>query len=1322
LTSSYADQFFGVDIHDVDPLTDTLIRLEEERQRRRIILIPSESYVPQSVRQGLGSVFTNIYAEGYPPSQMVGSDEALLADLSQQLAYYRRYADRRFYKGADYVHFVESLAQRRAAECFANARAPADRIYANVQPLSGAAANLAVYDALMAPGDVLMGMDLFQGGHLTHGSEFNVSGKQYQVFSYGVDANGRLDYEQIRALAEAHRPKVIVAGYTSYPWAPDFAAFREIADAVGAYLMADIAHPAGMAIAGVYPNPVGIADVVVFTTHKTLCGPRGACILTTNQELSRKVDQAVFPGLQGGPHTNKFAAMCVAFEIARTDAFRELQRAIVDNAQALAKGLTDRGLDLAYGGTDTHLLLLDLQSVRHPSGEPLYGEVMARILDLAGIVVNKNTIPGDTVTALATGIRMGTPWVTERGMGAEEMDRLADCIARLVHGVVPFTYQGTGHPLPRGKIDLRLLEEVKQEVDELACGAKVEIERGGTTYPHFCVWPGEGEVHAPYLTAPTQPPPMGEGKTAPTQPPALTAEGSDPQGEGPALPPPPLGGQRGGDSEASTRPPALAGIFDPEGDGPESSPHWGELERGGWEGAAPIDMSDLGIIHVSGWRAQPFLQDLCTVNVAALDVGEGARGFLLDRHGDVIDDVAIWRELRDARGRDSYLLFANPENTGEVLAWLRAVSDGYVLFDEQDVWRKVRGPATVELLSATEAQDLDDPALEVVAAFAVLGPQAPDLLQEVLSAPAGASLALPERGHWVRAAFDGREVALARDGYTRETGWYMLWGPYAAMRAAWDALSSVKASVPLTDEGSPSCPGSDAVDPTVGAGRSLPSSGAKGPRPPASRHALRTAAGLPASWPPSSPSAQEEEKDARKAATYLDLLPHFFDRRKPYFVGQDTLPSPPTPDKPAFAWSEPADAPLKRTPLHEEHERMGAKLVLFAGWEMPVWYTRVSEEHQAVREAVGLFDVAHMGTLEVVGPNAADFLDAATVNYVRWLEDGESQYSALLDPEGQILDDMIVYRRAWDCYFVVVNASNFDKDWAWLNAVNENRVTIDADRPWVEVTQPVTLRNLKDPASGPHQRVDLALQGPHALHVLLDCEMDAELRAALRRLPRTSFVEGQIVGADGDLVDLLISRTGYTGESIGYELYVHPDRAVTLWRTLLSAGKAYGILACGLAARDSLRIEAGLPLYEHELDGPLGISQTEAGFGAYVKYHKPFFVGRAPYKAYNDHTERQLVRFAVDERGARALRGGEHGEPVVNHRGNVIGTVTSCALVGDHQVGMALVDARYTDPGTGLFIYPEARRIAVKAPDAFEVGDRVALPVPATVLSRFPIR
>jgi len=242
-----------------------------------------------------------------------------------------------------------------------------------VQPLSGAAANLAVYWALMEPGDTLMGLDLFQGGHLTHGSEFNISGQRYEVVSYGVNPQTeQLDYDAIRELAREHRPKVIVAGYTSYSWAPDWEAFRAIADEVGAYLMADISHTAGMAVAGDYPNPVGLAHVTTFTTHKTICGPRGAVILTTDEELAQAIDMAIFPGEQGGPHVNKFAALCVAFEIAGTEKFHQLQHQIVANTQALAKGLTKRGLRLAYGGTDTHLLLVDLKSVPTDNDFPVW--------------------------------------------------------------------------------------------------------------------------------------------------------------------------------------------------------------------------------------------------------------------------------------------------------------------------------------------------------------------------------------------------------------------------------------------------------------------------------------------------------------------------------------------------------------------------------------------------------------------------------------------------------------------------------------------------------------------------------------------------------------------------------------------------------------------------------------------------------------------------------------------------------------------------------------------------------------------------------------
>ena len=271
------DYLFREQIEELSPFVSELIGWEDERQARKLIFIPSQSYVPESVRQALGTRFQNIYAEGYPPSPLTKVDEKGLEDVAWHLVNYRRYADRRFYKGKEYANLLECLAQRKAAELFATSGTPAEDIFVNVQALSGTPANLGVYWSLMEPGDTFMGLDLYQGGHLSHGSEFNISGQRYRVVSYGVDPKTeKLDYDAIRGLALKHKPKIIVAGYTSYPWAPNWEAFREIADACGAYLLADISHVAGMAASGVYPNPVGIADVVTFTTHKTLMGPRGS--------------------------------------------------------------------------------------------------------------------------------------------------------------------------------------------------------------------------------------------------------------------------------------------------------------------------------------------------------------------------------------------------------------------------------------------------------------------------------------------------------------------------------------------------------------------------------------------------------------------------------------------------------------------------------------------------------------------------------------------------------------------------------------------------------------------------------------------------------------------------------------------------------------------------------------------------------------------------------------------------------------------------------------------------------------------------------------
>jgi glycine hydroxymethyltransferase len=347
------DEVVGFEIEDdlssVDPDLDRLIKLEEERQDARLILIPSESICPWPVRQALASVFTSIYAEGYPPPRMGRDSMKRLLDVDLQKAYIRRYADRRHYKGCENVDLVEALAQKRVAQLFARddeLTVKPEEILVNVQALSGAAANNAVYEALLQPGDTFMGMDLTNGGHLTHGSQYNRSGKYFNVVSYCVDPRtGKLNYDEIERQARECQPKIIVGGASAFPWDIDWKRLRQIADAVPgrARLLADISHPAGLVVAGLFPNPVGYADVVTFTTHKTLCGPRAAVILTMDQDLSAEIDRAVFPGEQGGPHVNNIAAMAVTFKLAATEEFKELQRATVANAQALAEALKARG-------------------------------------------------------------------------------------------------------------------------------------------------------------------------------------------------------------------------------------------------------------------------------------------------------------------------------------------------------------------------------------------------------------------------------------------------------------------------------------------------------------------------------------------------------------------------------------------------------------------------------------------------------------------------------------------------------------------------------------------------------------------------------------------------------------------------------------------------------------------------------------------------------------------------------------------------------------------------------------------------------------------
>ncbi|MQA89851.1 MAG: aminotransferase class I/II-fold pyridoxal phosphate-dependent enzyme [Gemmatimonas sp.] len=398
-----------------DPEIHRLLAAEAERQGDQLEMIASENFVSSAVLQAMGSVLTNKYAEGYP--------------------------GRRYYGGCEVVDEVERLAQDRLLQLFG-----AD--HANVQPHSGAQANMATYFALLEPGDTILGMNLSEGGHLTHGSPVNFSGRLYNVVPYGVRAEDqRIDYEELGRLAQEHRPKVIIAGASAYPRMIDFATFREIADGVGARLVVDMAHIAGLVATGHHPSPIPWAHVVTSTTHKTLRGPRGGLILAT-EEYAKPVDKQIFPGIQGGPLMHVIAGKAVAFQEALQPEFKEYSAQVIRNAQVLATGLLEHGFDLVSGGTDNHLLLVDLRS------KGVTGKVAEKALERAGITVNKNTVPGETESPFVTsGIRIGTPALTTRGVGEAEMSEIAGLIDRAIVG----------------REDESTLERIRGEVGEM-CG------------------------------------------------------------------------------------------------------------------------------------------------------------------------------------------------------------------------------------------------------------------------------------------------------------------------------------------------------------------------------------------------------------------------------------------------------------------------------------------------------------------------------------------------------------------------------------------------------------------------------------------------------------------------------------------------------------------------------------------------------------------------------------------------------------------------------------------------------------------------------------
>ncbi len=382
------------ELNSVDPEIKSALEQELERQRKNIELIASENFVSKAVMAAMGSPMTNKYAEGYP--------------------------GKRYYGGCEKVDIAENLAIERAKELFGAE-------HANVQPHSGAQANMAVFFSVLKPGDTVMGMNLAHGGHLTHGSPVNMSGKQYNVVPYGVEKEtGRIDYDEVRRVALEHKPKLIIAGASAYSRVIDFEKFSEVAKEVGAYLMVDMAHIAGLVAAGLHPSPVPYADFVTTTTHKTLRGPRGGLILC-KEENAKLIDKAVFPGIQGGPLMHVIAAKAVCFKEALSENFKQYAGQVIKNAKALAKALVDNGFDIVSGGTDNHLMLVDLQSM------DITGKEAEKRLDEVGVTCNKNAVPFDPQKPFVTsGIRLGTPAVTTRGMKEDDMKEIADIIGLVI--------------------------------------------------------------------------------------------------------------------------------------------------------------------------------------------------------------------------------------------------------------------------------------------------------------------------------------------------------------------------------------------------------------------------------------------------------------------------------------------------------------------------------------------------------------------------------------------------------------------------------------------------------------------------------------------------------------------------------------------------------------------------------------------------------------------------------------------------------------------------------------------------------------------------
>ncbi len=1011
------DYLFRGSLEKLDPDVYKLTQLEAERQYRKLILIASESTAPMAVREALASAFQNIYAEGYPDEESRWMDDEEILNYPARLGNYRRNSDPRYYKGVEYADTVEALARRRAAQTFAANGITADQIFVNVQGLSGAAANNAVYHALINLGDTVMGLNLLHGGHLSHGSSVNRSGKYYKAVHYTIDQNEKIDYDTVRALALENKPKLMIAGYSSYSWVPDWKKFREIADEVGAYFLADISHIGGLVAAGVVPSPIGHAHVVMSTTHKSIDGPRGAVLMTTDAAIAKKIDKAVFPGEQGGPHVNVFAGLALTFKLTQTAQFKKLQAQTIKNAKAMANQFEKRGLRVPFGGTDTHLVNVDCTSIVGEDGTKLSGDQASRILDIIGVVVNRNTIPGDKNSMDPSGIRLGTPWITQRGFDEKKTRELANIMADVLIACAPHSVDTVKKGKQRrAKLDFNVLNEAKLKIRKLTASAGIDFKPTQNGYPHF------------YYV----------------------------------------------DDKATT-----------------------------------------GVYELSGQRIRQVLDFAVSSDLSALKKGKTQVTSIATPKG-------VIKGLLKNVDNTTYQLSVPVKNASAVATWLRDLSDGYTSFN-----------------------------------------------------------------------LDGSKDFSAK----RMPGAFV--------------VNEVKAKLSAT------------VPPLKG--------------------------GV-----------------------------------KPWFVGVNSEIK--NEALPPFVWNE-SEGELKKTALNQTHRDLGGRMVPFAGWEMPVQYTGIFEEHLATRNAAGLFDVSHMGVYDVRGADAASFLDTVCGNDCGGLQPGESLYSHFLTPDADVIDDTLVYRRGWDNYLVVVNASNDDKDRTWLESVRDGKVKIDNGRPWARTYgYEANIRNLRDPKAGSAMRVDIALQGPKSRDTLFAMGVDDKTKARIMKLKRTELCDAVIGG-----FDLIVSRTGYTGEKLAFELFVHPERAVDFWNAVMKAGEQFGVKPIGLGARDSLRTEAGLPLYGHEMGLGSGkfegrdLGVAEGGFGSYVKPYKPWFIGRDAYVAREKERKGGVIRFTFDDQRVRMAH---NGDPVVNANGERIGFVTSCAIDGARFItGQAFLNFEYAKEGTPILIH-----------------------------------